>query len=325
MVPYYYRILEVTPDACHEEIRKAYRRLAKQYHPDLNKSPGAKEHFLLLQKAWQTLGNPEAKASYDFYSKRYVHRSGGMEPPQRKTPPPDPSMKARAYTGYGGRIYYRTVNEETFRKEEKIRRRDWVLVGSVMLLILLIPLFGKLWERGRLRFFGTDTVAEVISFDVSVTLLLHGNGNNAVTEVFPDIFPAAGEWVIPKGMPLKAGDRFHGRYLPSSPYINRISFDEPDQETLDRYCSIIYLRWVSTPFLDSLAAGSMKAVFLFSLCDSLYEHLGTRGLANLYFAGVEPEVNRFSNRKTFDRMAATSDWKRIVRNCREATRPVTFE
>lgn len=53
-----YKILGVLPGATQEEIKKAYRALARKYHPDVNKEPGAEERFKKINEAYSTLMNP---------------------------------------------------------------------------------------------------------------------------------------------------------------------------------------------------------------------------------------------------------------------------
>lgn len=60
-----YQILGLSSSATPEEIKKAYRRLAMQYHPDKNPSEDAEEMFLDIQEAYDTLSDPEDRAAYD--------------------------------------------------------------------------------------------------------------------------------------------------------------------------------------------------------------------------------------------------------------------
>ena len=63
----YYEILGVSRTASQEEIKKAYRRLARQYHPDINKSPEAEAKFKEINEAYEVLSDPEKRAIYDRY------------------------------------------------------------------------------------------------------------------------------------------------------------------------------------------------------------------------------------------------------------------
>jgi molecular chaperone DnaJ len=71
----YYEILGVSRDAGKEDIKKAYRRLARKYHPDVNKEPGAEERFKEISRAYEILSEPETRNRYDRFGEAGV--SGG--------------------------------------------------------------------------------------------------------------------------------------------------------------------------------------------------------------------------------------------------------
>lgn len=63
----YYEVLGLQKGASQEEIKKAYRGLAKKYHPDVNKEAGAEEKFKEINEAYDTLSDEQKKARYDQY------------------------------------------------------------------------------------------------------------------------------------------------------------------------------------------------------------------------------------------------------------------
>ena len=67
-----YRILGVSKAATGEEIKKAYRRLAKQHHPDKNNGdPEGESQFKDINQAYQIIGNEEKRRQYDLYLNLY--------------------------------------------------------------------------------------------------------------------------------------------------------------------------------------------------------------------------------------------------------------
>ena len=80
----YYQILGISKTASREEIQKAYRQLARKYHPDLNQNDpkGAKEKFQRVQEAFDVLGNPEKRQVYDQFgvSPDQMGSGGGQGP-----------------------------------------------------------------------------------------------------------------------------------------------------------------------------------------------------------------------------------------------------
>ena len=78
----YYAILGVEPSAGEAEIKTAYRRLARKYHPDVSKEKGAEEKFKAVNEAYEALRDPQKRAAYDQL------RAGGYRPGDEIRPPP---------------------------------------------------------------------------------------------------------------------------------------------------------------------------------------------------------------------------------------------
>lgn len=77
----YYKVLGVARDAKEEDIKRAYRKLARKYHPDVSKEPNAEEHFKEVQEAYEVLKDPKKREAYN-------HLGSNWQSGQEFRPPP---------------------------------------------------------------------------------------------------------------------------------------------------------------------------------------------------------------------------------------------
>ena len=94
----FYKILGVARDADADAIKKAYRKLARKYHPDVSKESDAEDRFKELQQAYDVLSDPEKRQAYDRFGQ---HWKAGME-----------QGEAAAGGGPGGYYYQENVSPE---------------------------------------------------------------------------------------------------------------------------------------------------------------------------------------------------------------------
>src|SRR3954451_22556779 len=87
----FYETLGVPRDVSQEDLQRAYRKLARTYHPDINKDPGAEERFKDISEAYDVLSDPDQRRRYDAFGSDF-----------RQVPPDvDPQTWARARAGAG--------------------------------------------------------------------------------------------------------------------------------------------------------------------------------------------------------------------------------
>ncbi|MCW2712519.1 MAG: Chaperone protein DnaJ, partial [Marmoricola sp.] len=91
----FYDALGVSRDADRSEIQRAYRKLARTHHPDVNKEPGAEERFKEISEAYDVLSDPEQRTRYDAFGEDFRRVSPDVDPAQYR------QSRARAGAGAG--------------------------------------------------------------------------------------------------------------------------------------------------------------------------------------------------------------------------------
>jgi curved DNA-binding protein len=89
----FYEVLGVSRDADQSEIQRAYRKLARTLHPDVNKDPGAEERFKELSEAYDVLSDPDQRKRYDAFGEDFRRVGADVDP--------DAYRRSRAYAGAG--------------------------------------------------------------------------------------------------------------------------------------------------------------------------------------------------------------------------------
>lgn len=134
----YFDILQVPLTASADEIRTAYRTLAKRYHPDVNNHPAAHLQFQQLQEAYATLSDPYRKA-------RYIQRLRNHPLSQTtKAQPTSPDAYEQWLKHQQREKLKRYVAEMRRKREEEENKKDWIwyLYAGIRIVLLLLGFIG---------------------------------------------------------------------------------------------------------------------------------------------------------------------------------------
>jgi curved DNA-binding protein CbpA len=129
----YYSLLGVEKSATQDEIKRAFRKLARKYHPDLNKDGDTEAKFKEINEANEVLSDPEKRAAYDQLGKAY-------RPGQDFRPPPDEHPRLRTTRPLAADnvvtiepgLYFIPMLLEPFRANPSADAFNWKLIDDLI-------------------------------------------------------------------------------------------------------------------------------------------------------------------------------------------------
>ncbi|MGW4596042.1 DnaJ C-terminal domain-containing protein [Streptomyces sp. NPDC004457] len=230
----FYEVLGVPRDADKDEIQRAYRKLARRYHPDVNKDPAAEERFKEINEAFSVLSDPGQRARYDRFGEDF-----------RKVPD-DWEERVGAGAGSGGGFRWSTGGGPRGRYATSGFGAEGVDVED---------LFGSLFGgAGRVRVPGADQEAEL---PLTVEEAYRG-GHRTVTLAGPTGQPRRYEVDVPPGVTdgqrirlAGEGGRAHGD-APAGDLYLRVRIQPHPQFRLDG--RNVYVQLPVTPWEAALGA-----------------------------------------------------------------------
>jgi curved DNA-binding protein len=180
----FYQLLGVPRTASQDEIQRAYRKLARTYHPDVNKDPAAEERFKDISEAYDVLSDPQTRRRYDAFGADFRQVPEDVDPETWRRAQAGARSGARARSGAGSRGAGPGAGGFSFGSG-----------GDVDLDDLLGGLFGGRAGRGWGPVAGADQEAEI---QLSVEDAYRG-GRRPITLSGPD-GPRTLEVTIPAGV-----------------------------------------------------------------------------------------------------------------------------
>lgn len=263
----HYRLLGIDRNAGSEEIKKAYRIKAKQFHPDVNPSPEASERFREIYNAYTVLLNPARRAAYDM----------GLT--------------------YLSKVFLRKKQREKDLKQNIVF--NYVIAGLALLLCLVL-VFQPI-KRAFYKLYLGDHYSTTYAVFQSKTGTGEMLSNFSYSYVINDksySFKAAmgsskdrGHYHAKNMFPVASGSRFMVRYNSLHPRRHWVDYNSPhpdDIQWLMKECLFIHSNDSENVTLQSL--------------NRIYTRLGMTGLLNVYYQDVHPLNQLKYNSFTYKRM-----------------------
>jgi hypothetical protein len=293
----YYQILELQPGASKEQVKRAYRRLALKYHPDLNKDVGAKERFLLISEAYNYLSNPP---KVSFASTTTAEQKSRAEAERVK--------RAKAAATKAARQRYA---EFKHRKEIAQSRAYSQAITSLVAILLFgaATFFGyKYFNQWYVNQLPDETICTVIQFTGRHYWVAYEvDGEEHIKKISG--FRSHFNLLAPNGMPIFKDEQFVIVYRKDNPKRCYVDYNRITPQTMNVYLALVAPH-VWAQFKLSQNDTRVECISLLT-----FNTYGIEGLADLFFWEESFLENMGNNSITCRSMVGSTDFQEILDQC----------
>lgn len=291
---HYYKILGLQAGASVAEIKRAYRVLAKRYHPDVNNSPEAREQFMRITEAYDYLLNPP-KA-------KYTHSTNWQDVENERI------RHAKAAAARAARMRYQALKNKREQEQSRAYSRGISVFMGIVFFALAVtygkPFFNELYVDQN----AATTTARLVSFSYRHYFLVYRVDGKTYSKKYSGRRTKK-DLVTPNGMPVYVGCEFLVKYRNDNPEYCYLDFDEILPQTLR-----VYQRAVHYPLCNYFDVEMYdQRINCFSA--AIYNEFGLGGLADIYFQ-QEPLIENFNHNKgSFKKLAASNAFNQLAKSC----------
>ncbi len=314
MAKNYYDILGVSRQADSQTIRKAFRRLAKKYHPDINKSASAIDKFHKIKEAYEVLKDEKRRKAYDKSLDQSIR-------------PEDLAADIEQIKNYIA--WQRKKRKE---KQERIRQKENALFKYVIKVLFLPALFVILGILGVYIYDNYQKKKVLQNKGIPTVGHIQAVNSGFIGPAYAQyVYKVHGKWysgtiqlslkmdatpVGENGMPVHPGDKFKVLYVQDNPSNSKVLLQHPTQEQLKRYHQMAKDKCVSVRSSEQKEMGKLIQ-FCDCLVERVYQHKGIDGYADIYFQDVSFARNASHNRRTYKKLMRNITIKTEARQCRQ--------
>lgn len=300
----YYKVLGLNADASPEEVKKAYRRLAMRYHPDIN--PNGKDKFKEIVEAYEIIRG---------LRKTRKTRSSLTEEQEQKL---YELLKKAAAEKARRKAFERAALARERRQEEQNKAYQTAFLSFLAIIALSISSI-FIYQLGLSYYISMKprvSQAEVVGIERNRVVYRFKVGE----EYFRDkayVRGAGLRMLAGNGMPLRIGDSFVVNYRNGSPQWHKIDYDKISSLTFNRYLELVSSRISSLANNGNLAkkVGPINAHKARCLALLMYEYFGLEGWSALLFAEENPLENYSDNSLTWYFFKFSSLYHEALKDC----------